>query len=508
MQKKSSSLTASHVSPAASRLQACKLRLQQRSTELSAYTPPRQPALRDYEHHSIPSNGMGLSMMPAKLRAADCAGPAATEVVPEQPEGLVASALEAFKDRAYDTVSYLTRDCRKLLKGSSPMPWVESMCVCVQDIVNEVVYDSSRPAAQCVSIPCSTGEVPAVRWDAPECIDSQDGTCLTFESRFESGNLRRVTRIRAREFDLELNPDINSGGHTQWFYFSVANGEAGETYTFNIVNLSKPESLFAGGMQPLVHSAVAAAQSVRHCAAPSTLQMGIVQHARTNRSLSTFRPWRRRSGSQLGACRADSCLVPVACLGRVMVGRSRVLVVQGHGWHRQGHSIAYFRTPAAVKHAVNGKHSYTLTFKLLCGHVNDVLHVAACYPYTVSDLSAYLAALELGATSRALVRREILCKTLAGNHCDLLTITQPCTKAEMSARQGVVLSARCDLQRPFPWRACLTLIQRVCIALEHGAVNSTEERAALRAGLVGTVANTSWDAHAGCIPVKRSPAGS
>ena len=69
-------------------------------------------------------------MMPAKLRAADCAGPAATEVVPEQPEGLVASALEAFKDRAYDTVSYLTRDCRKLLKGSSPMPWVESMCVC------------------------------------------------------------------------------------------------------------------------------------------------------------------------------------------------------------------------------------------------------------------------------------------------------------------------------------------------------------------------------------------
>ena len=48
-----------------------------------------------------------------------------------------------------------------------------------------------------------------------------DDDTLIFESRFESGNLRRAIQIYPGEYDLILRPDINTRGHTQWYYFSV-----------------------------------------------------------------------------------------------------------------------------------------------------------------------------------------------------------------------------------------------------------------------------------------------
>lgn len=38
---------------------------------------------------------------------------------------------------------------------------------------------------------------------------------VVFESRFESGNLRRAIQVDAYEYDLILRPDINSEAHTQ-----------------------------------------------------------------------------------------------------------------------------------------------------------------------------------------------------------------------------------------------------------------------------------------------------
>jgi hypothetical protein len=56
------------------------------------------------------------------------------------------------------------------------------------------------------------------------------------------------------EYDLVLQPDINTRGHTQYFYFAVANTRAGQTYRFNIINLQKEDSLYNMGMLPLMHS--------------------------------------------------------------------------------------------------------------------------------------------------------------------------------------------------------------------------------------------------------------
>jgi hypothetical protein len=56
--------------------------------------------------------------------------------------------------------------------------------------------------------------------------DELDRT-LVFESRFESGNLQLVHKKSEAEYDLVLQNDINSKGHTQWFYFRVKNVKKG-----------------------------------------------------------------------------------------------------------------------------------------------------------------------------------------------------------------------------------------------------------------------------------------
>lgn len=118
------------------------------------------------------------------------------------------------------------------------------------------------------------------------------------------------------EYDLVLQPDINTRGHTQWwggtpadpaawamhgasthacrhavrlircracnprhhqprgpcgpvahvarrFFFAVSNTRAGQAYRFNLVNLLKADSLYNAGMLPLVHSERRMAQEVR-----------------------------------------------------------------------------------------------------------------------------------------------------------------------------------------------------------------------------------------------------
>lgn len=90
-------------------------------------------------------------------------------------------------------------------------------------LINRVVYDSI------LFVPDSCENVP--------------GGALLFESRFESGNLRRAVHVSSNEYDLLLSWDHGTRGHTQWFFFSASGVRAGETYCFNIINFCKPQSL-------------------------------------------------------------------------------------------------------------------------------------------------------------------------------------------------------------------------------------------------------------------------
>jgi hypothetical protein len=131
--------------------------------------------------------------------------------------------------------------------------------------------DKQRPAAALLGDSVSVN--PALGESVPP---------LEFESRFETGNLRAAVRTAPSSYSLVLDPDTNTSGHTQWFWFRVTGmtvptvraegarraraasrvdaepvetdwrAAGGVEYTFTIINLEKNNSSFNEGMRPLV----------------------------------------------------------------------------------------------------------------------------------------------------------------------------------------------------------------------------------------------------------------
>ena len=51
--------------------------------------------------------------------------------------------------------------------------------------------------------------------------DKESDQTLIFESRFESGNLRKAVKISDSEYDLYMKNDYGTNGFTQWYFFRV-----------------------------------------------------------------------------------------------------------------------------------------------------------------------------------------------------------------------------------------------------------------------------------------------
>jgi len=84
---------------------------------------------------------------------------------------------------------------------------------------------------------------------------------LIFDSRFENGNLRKAAKLNNIEYNLWLENDTNTRGHTQWFHFKVAYKDVPSRadkkkhqIRFNIMNLAKTASLYQQGMKPMIWS--------------------------------------------------------------------------------------------------------------------------------------------------------------------------------------------------------------------------------------------------------------
>ena len=85
----------------------------------------------------------------------------------------------------------------------------------------------------------------------------------------------------------------------------------------------------------------------------------------------------------------------------------------------------------------------TLSFSWTAEYPSDTLYFAMCYPYTYSDLRAYLARLQADPLRARHVRRQRLALTIAGNECEMLWVTDHASPAEaVNARPVVALSAR------------------------------------------------------------------
>nr|XP_044987008.1 cytosolic carboxypeptidase 1 isoform X3 [Jaculus jaculus] len=163
------------------------------------------------------------------------------------------------------------------------------------------------------------------------------------------------------EYDLILNSDINSNHYHQWFYFEVSGMRPGVAYRFNIINCEKSNSQFNYGMQPLMYS---------------------VQEA------LNARPW----------------------------------------WIRMGTDICYYKNhfsrSSVAAGGQKGKSYYTITFTVNFPHKDDVCYFAYHYPYTYSALQMHLQKLESAHNPQQIYfRKDVLCETLSGNSCPLVTIT-------------------------------------------------------------------------------------
>jgi len=85
---------------------------------------------------------------------------------------------------------------------------------------------------------------------------------------------------------------------------------------------------------------------------------------------------------------------------------------------------------------------YTATFVHTFEYDSDVCYFAYSYPYTYSDLRADLAYIETDKARSQFVSKKTLCYTLAGEACEVLTITSKGNLENFSSRKGVVITAR------------------------------------------------------------------
>lgn len=202
-------------------------------------------------------------------------------------------------------------------------------------------------------------------------IKNEEDKTLVFESRFESGNLYSVMKVDDNEYHLCLQNDVNTMGHTQWFFFRVQNTRKDLEVKFNILNFAKPDSLFNHGMKPLIYSETKVEQ-------------------------------------------------------------------EGVGWFRDGYWIGYFKNGIKKEKGSN----YSLTFKYKFEHDNDTVFFAYWYPYTYSDLRADLIAIERNPKMKHFWVIKSLCRSLAGNSWDYLTITNKSKSDSLKPKKAIIISAR------------------------------------------------------------------
>ena len=96
-------------------------------------------------------------------------------------------------------------------------------------------------------------------------------------------------------------------------------------------------------------------------------------------------------------------------------------------WHRDGFAISYIQNTRPRKLVVPStttKYYYTLSFSYTFQYINDTVFFAHCYPYSHTDLSNYLDDLASNPEYKKFLRINPLCKTIGGNVCHILTITQ------------------------------------------------------------------------------------
>ena len=216
---------------------------------------------------------------------------------------------------------------------------------------------------------------------------------IKFDSKFESGNLATAHKVPHslsdprtnrhklfhQEYNLHVRNDLHTRGNTQWFFFSVEGS-----------NIRK-------GMK---------------------VRFNIINMRKAD-SICNY-GMRPCVYSTTEYCRS------------------------GRGWLQDGSDVCYYKgTTQYNDQKGKRKFHYVLSFVYEFQHANDKVFFAYNFPYTYTMLQQYLQSIERDSSKRHILRRVKLCNTLAGNACDLLTITgKTASMQEMNSRKVIVISAR------------------------------------------------------------------
>ncbi|KAJ8002956.1 hypothetical protein DPEC_G00164340 [Dallia pectoralis] len=255
----------------------------------------------------------------------------------------------------------------------------EPMFMPVGEKKGNVVY-CIDPATKTPYFTCSrTGGSRGQISGSTACGPHQEESNLSFESRFESGNLQKAVQVGVHDYELTLRTDMYTNKHTQWFYFRVRNMKVGVTYRFTIVNMMKASSLYCLGLKPLLYSERAA--------------------------------WEKGEGW----CRTGSNI---------------------KYYRNQRHQ-------AEQDNNTTKKTFHSLSWTCQFPYDADTCFLAHCYPYTYSHLQRYLSRFTSDPVTSTYCKLRSLCRSLAGNTVHVLTVTSPNGGwAERSARKAVVVTAR------------------------------------------------------------------
>ena len=247
---------------------------------------------------------------------------------------------------------------------------------------------------------------------------------LTFDSHFECGNLLRAVQIGPYEYDLFIRSDINTQTYQQWWYFAIT-----DTHPLGWKELAAARERKERSGPDDSKSAMAALYGTDGSGnSKGPLSLGVDTKGRVTYKFNI-----------VNLCKPDS-----------MYNRGMQPVVYscqdaencGQGWRRHGYDVSYY--PNQYSRVDSRGSHFTLTFKVRFCNPGDVYMVAHSVPYTWSDNLRHIKHIsEKKGVAGDILRRSILCHTLSGRECDLLTITDfRSDDSEIRGRRAVVITGR------------------------------------------------------------------
>ena len=126
---------------------------------------------------------------------------------------------------------------------------------------------------------------------------------------------------------------------------------------------------------------------------------------------------------------------------KILVYSEKMAANKDVGWHRAGTKIGYYNNGLRRNEKAQRSY-YTHTFTYNFEYSNDTVYFAYCYPYTFTDCVEDLNKITSDQVKAQFVKRQVLCETLAGNKCEVLTITSKQNPENIAKRKGVVITAR------------------------------------------------------------------